>query len=191
MPGTIGPVQFGLFDEPAPAPLDTGRASTPTPARVTVIDVRGAEVVGGARFGELLHGVLASAPVAGDRDAYRRAADVYARILGSPDVERDAAVEAALRVAGHDLMKTAAAAQARGHLRRECPVTFTMLDGTLLEGVVDLAFEEGGEWMVVDFKTDREISQVGFERYSRQVAMYAAASSAATGRPASAFLVRV
>ena len=33
-----------------------------------------------------------------------------------------------------------------------------MPDGTLVEGIVDLAFEEAGEWTVVDYKTDREIA---------------------------------
>ena len=147
--------------------------------------------MGGARFGELLHGVLASAPLAGDCEAYRRSADVHARILGASEAERDAVVDAALRVSSHELVQRAAEAAARGQARRECPVTLTAPDGSLLEGVVDLAFEDGGEWVVVDFKTDREISQVGFERYARQVALYAAAVSKATGAPASAFLLRV
>ena len=30
-------------------------------------------------------------------------------------------------------------------------------DGVLAEGVVDLAFREGEEWWVVDFKTDRQL----------------------------------
>lgn len=183
---THAPVQGGLFDEPAPPPpVDTRDAN------VTVIDLREANQPGGARFGELLHGVLASSPLVGERSAYVLAADVQARILGAPDAERDAVVEAALRVSRHDLLKRAAAASQRGQARRECPITMTAPDGSLLEGVVDLAFEDNGEWVVVDFKTDREISRLGFERYRRQVALYAAAVSRATGAPASAFLLRV
>jgi ATP-dependent exoDNAse (exonuclease V) beta subunit len=63
-------------------------------------------------------------------------------------------------------------------------------DGTLVEGVVDLAFEEDGRWTVVDFKTDQDI-EPHLELYMRQVRFYAAAIAAATGRPAEPMLVRV
>ena len=88
-------------------------------------------------------------------------------------------------------MRRAAAAATRGQARRECPVTVTGPDGSLLEGVVDLAFEEDGAWMVVDFKTDRELSQASIEQYSRQAGLYAAAIARATGRPARACLLQV
>ena len=52
--------------------------------------------------------------------------------------------------------------------------------GSLLEGVVDLAFHDGNAWVVVDFKTDREISAEHLDRYRRQVAVYAAAIAKAT-----------
>jgi ATP-dependent exoDNAse (exonuclease V) beta subunit len=62
----------------------------------------------------------------------------------------------------------------------------------MIEGVVDLAFEEEGRgWTVVDYKTDRELAAIGEDRYRRQVALYAAAIAQATGRPASGVLVRV
>ncbi len=48
-------------------------------------------------------------------------------------------------------------------LRRETPVQHYREDGTLIEGVVDLAFAEGSPefngWTVVDFKTDREVEK--------------------------------
>ena len=119
------------------------------------------------------------------------ASEVQARILGAPEAERDAAAEAVIRVLAHDLLRRAAAADAGGRARRECPVTLLTQEGTLIEGVVDLAFEDGGRWVVIDFKTDREISQDGIERYRRQVALYAAAISRATGLPADATLIRV
>ena len=70
-------------------------------------------------------------------------------------------------------------------------MTLTLDDGTLVEGVVDLAFEENGEWTVVDYKTDREIADKGEEQYRRQLSIYAAAIERATGAPASAILVRL
>jgi ATP-dependent helicase/nuclease subunit A len=66
-----------------------------------------------------------------------------------------------------------------------------MPDGTLVEGVVDLAFEEDGRWVVVDYKTDAELAADGEERYRRQIGVYATAIARATGRPASGVIVRV
>jgi ATP-dependent helicase/nuclease subunit A len=65
-------------------------------------------------------------------------------------------------------------------------------DGTLLEGVVDLAFEEGEgdsvRWKVVDFKTDRELES-SCEAYMAQVAMYSEAIGKATGAPVESVLL--
>ena len=79
----------------------------------------------------------------------------------------------------------------RGECRRETPVTLAIGDGTLLEGVVDLAFLENGTWTVVDYKTDRELAASGEARYRRQVALYASAVSQATGCPVRGVLVRL
>jgi ATP-dependent helicase/nuclease subunit A len=70
-------------------------------------------------------------------------------------------------------------------------VTVTLKNGTLLEGIVDLAFQEEGVWMTVDYKTDREIAGGGDARYRRQVSLYASAIARATGQPATAVLIRV
>jgi ATP-dependent helicase/nuclease subunit A len=73
-------------------------------------------------------------------------------------------------------------------------VTCTRQDGALvelIEGIVDLAFEEEGRWTVVDYKTDRELAASGEERYRRQVGLYASAIAQATGAPASGVLVRI
>ena len=42
--------------------------------------------------------------------------------------------------------------------------------GEILEGVIDLAFEESGVWTVVDFKTDADIER-DLDRYRRQVSL--------------------
>jgi len=59
-------------------------------------------------------------------------------------------------------------------------VPLRLEDGSLAEGVVDLAFREDGEWTVVDFKTDRDLA-VHRASYQAQVRIYAAAVAAATG----------
>jgi ATP-dependent exoDNAse (exonuclease V) beta subunit len=95
--------------------------------------------------------------------------------------------EAAL---AHPLLRRAAAAARAGRCRREAPLALVLADGTLVEGVADLAFEEDGATTVVDFKTDVEI--VGrLDDYRRQVALYAEAVARATGRPARGVLLRV
>jgi ATP-dependent exoDNAse (exonuclease V) beta subunit len=68
-----------------------------------------------------------------------------------------AAAEVAERVLAHDLLARARSAAARHVCRRESPVMIKDQDGMLIEGVVDLAFEEKGVWTVVDFKTDQEL----------------------------------
>jgi len=75
-------------------------------------------------------------------------------------------------------MKRADEALEHGKCRRETPVTLREDDGSLVEGVVDLAFEEDGTWYVVDFKTAAEL-QDRLDSYRRQVSVYATAISAA------------
>ena len=74
------PVQFGLFEEPLPPAAKEGAGSFD----VAILDLRDASLLGGARFGELVHAMLASAPLGGDRASYAAAAEVQARILGAP-----------------------------------------------------------------------------------------------------------
>ena len=146
---------------------------------------------GGIGFGLLVHGLLAQAPFGAERAALDDLAAIDARVLGLSAGEAAAAAAVVERLLTHDLLVRARAADARGACRRETPVTCTLPDGTVVEGVVDLAFEEAGEWIVVDYKTDREIAAAGEDRYRRQVALYASAIAQATGQPAHAVLVRV
>jgi ATP-dependent exoDNAse (exonuclease V) beta subunit len=160
---------------------------------VTVLSVSrdGAERPGGIAFGLLVHGVLAQAPFGAARAALDDLAAVEARVLGLSDDEAAAAAAVVERLLTHDVLVRARAADARGACRRETPVTCTLPDGTLIEGVVDLAFEEAGEWTVVDYKTDRELAASGEDQYRRQVALYASAIAQATGQPAHGVLIRV
>jgi ATP-dependent exoDNAse (exonuclease V) beta subunit len=146
---------------------------------------------GGAEFGTLVHAILARVAFDAARAAIDDAASVEARVFGMTDADAMAAAEVAAKVLTHDLLKRAGAADARGVCRRETPVTCTLDDGTLVEGVVDLAFEDKGRWIVVDYKTDREIAEDGEDRYRRQISLYATAIARATGLPAECVLVRV
>jgi ATP-dependent exoDNAse (exonuclease V) beta subunit len=66
-----------------------------------------------------------------------------------------------------------------------------MVDGTLVEGFVDLAFEEDGRWTVLDFKTDRVWDGAAEAGYRRQVAVYGEAVARATESDVAAILVRL
>jgi ATP-dependent exoDNAse (exonuclease V) beta subunit len=135
----------------------------------------------GAAFGALVHAVLAEAPFESSLESLDGLALAEARALGMSDVDASAAIRVVKRVLAHDLLMRARSAAARGACRRETPVTYAMPEGTILEGVVDLAFEEDGRWTVVDYKTDFELAAAGEERYRRQVALYASAIARATG----------
>jgi ATP-dependent helicase/nuclease subunit A len=145
----------------------------------------------GAGFGSLVHVVLAEVPFEASRQVIERICEIEARMLGMGADEAVAAATVAERVLAHDLLARGRAADAAGRCRRETPVTYTLPDGTLVEGVVDLAFEEGGRWVVVDYKTDRELAGLGEDRYRAQVALYASAIARATGAPCEGVLLVV
>jgi ATP-dependent exoDNAse (exonuclease V) beta subunit len=166
------------------------------PAAVQVLNLtRGAksgdERPGGAAFGVLVHAVLAQASFDASRTDLENIAMMEARILGLTDEDAKATLPVVERLFAHDILARARAAAARGDCRRETPVTCLLADGTMVEGVVDLAFQELGQWCVVDYKTDRELAAAGEARYRRQVALYAAAIQRATGTPATGVLIRL
>ncbi|HEY8535746.1 MAG TPA: 3'-5' exonuclease, partial [Vicinamibacterales bacterium] len=156
---------------------------------VTVVSLeRGEPQPSGRRFGTLLHAVLAAAPLDGRHELVDALAAVHGHLLGASADEIAAAAGLARSVLGHPLLVEAADAARRGACHREAPVTWRSDDGTLFEGVVDLAFRNGSRWVVVDFKTDRAPA-AALEAYRRQVGFYAAAIARATGEPCDAVLV--
>jgi hypothetical protein len=168
-----------------------GDAEQPLVAVVTIADTTGADRVGGAAFGVLVHGILAQAPFDATAQHLEDLAAVQARVLGLSDGDAAAATKVVSRVLSHGIIARAKAAEGRGQCRRETPITWSMTDGRLVEGVVDLAFEEPDGWVVVDYKSDRVLAVEGEERYRRQIALYASAIRRATGKAASGVLVRI
>jgi ATP-dependent exoDNAse (exonuclease V) beta subunit len=102
----------------------------------------------------------------------------------------DAAAESVRIALGHKIFDGARQAAKHGRCRREVPIVWRDPRGLLIEGVVDLAFEQSRAWTVIDFKTDEEF-RGNESAYRRQVAMYASAIQAATGARVSALLMRV
>jgi ATP-dependent exoDNAse (exonuclease V) beta subunit len=157
---------------------------------VKIIEIGVAARPFGPRFGSLVHVILASIPLDSATEQIRASAELNGRIFGAPAEEVEAAVKAVAAALQHPLMERAGKAAASGTCYRELPVTLREEDGTLVEGLVDLAFREDEKWIVVDFKTDEELAAV-LERYRRQVAIYATAISRATATSCDSFLFRV
>ena len=141
-----------------------------------------------ARLGMLAHASLASAPLDADAQAVERGIALQARILGATEEECRVARSMVAAALSHPLLDRARACDRVGCCRRETPVTLVDGEGALVEGVVDLAFEEADGWTVVDFKTTRELTR-GLDTHKRQVALYAQAIASATGRPARGVLM--
>jgi ATP-dependent exoDNAse (exonuclease V) beta subunit len=161
------------------------------PPEVTVVDAAsGIPRPAGPRFGTLVHAVLATVALDAQRDAIAQVAEVQARILGATPEEAAAVtalVEAAL---AHPLLTRAREAWRVDRCRRETPISAVEADGSILEGVLDLAFEEENGWTVVDFKTQAELARP-LARYRRQVGAYASVVTRVTGRPARAVVMRL
>lgn len=148
----------------------------------------------GKRFGILVHAVLAEVDLRADEAAVRAVARAEGRLVGASEAEIDAAAAAAREALAHPILRRAAASASHGDCRREAPILMPASDGSVIEGVIDLAFREiaaeGPVWIVVDFKTDAEIAERR-ARYEAQVLHYVDAVRAATGEPARGVLLTV
>jgi ATP-dependent exoDNAse (exonuclease V) beta subunit len=163
--------------------------------RVDVVRVErgGLERPGGRRFGALVHALLASIDFKADAAAIEAAAAMHGRIVGATEEEMAAAIATIGRALEHPILRRAAIVGNEG-LRRETPVMFTIDDGSLVEGVIDLAFRddvpEFTGWTVVDFKTDREFDEAS-DQYIAQVRVYSRAVAVATSTAARGILLVV
>jgi ATP-dependent exoDNAse (exonuclease V) beta subunit len=134
-----------------------------------------------------VHALLATVALDASADDVVSTAETQGRLLLSTMEEIRAAAAVATAVLQHDLM---ARARQAPMLTRETPVTWLQKDGTMIEGVLDLAFAEGGVTVIVDFKTDHELA-AGESRYRAQVQQYVSAVERATGRPAKGILFKI
>jgi ATP-dependent helicase/nuclease subunit A len=134
----------------------------------------------------LLSGITANYPGV----SLRKLVSIHGKLVGAIDTEIEAAVHTVVATLAHPVMRRAASA-ALTNLRRETPIFLRREDGTLVVGVVDLAFREEAadfEWTVVDFKTDREF-ELNRAEYTAQVAYYAQAIERATNSSVSGVLL--
>lgn len=179
----------------APVATEDARASRPEPSAFLSLPFEGEPELpharpSGRRFGILVHAVLAAVRLTATREDIADMARVHARLLGAPDEECLEAARAVERALSHPLLARARAAEAAGRdCRREAALS-VVLDEVLVDGQADLVWDDGAGWVVVDFKSDLELGEAE-DAYRRQVALYAHALTQATGRPASAVLLRV
>jgi ATP-dependent exoDNAse (exonuclease V) beta subunit len=159
----------------APMPIDVVRVAADHPRP------------GGRRFGTLVHSVLAAMPLDADVEAIRRLAVAHGRALRAGEEEVAAAAARVSLAVGQPLFDRVRAAAASNRCRREVPIAWRT-DDVLLEGTVDLAFEESTGWVVVDFKTDEQ-SHSRLPRHRRQLELYAEALGQLTGRAVTGVLL--
>jgi ATP-dependent exoDNAse (exonuclease V) beta subunit len=139
----------------------------------------------GPRFGTLVHATLMSVSADAQPDSITRFAAMHARILGATPAETTAAIDAVTRALACSLMRRAAAA---AETRRESPVVIRLDDGSMVEGISDLAFKERNNWTVVDFKTDADIAR-RLDEYRAQLGLYVRGVHASTGCTAAGVLL--
>jgi ATP-dependent exoDNAse (exonuclease V) beta subunit len=181
--------------------------STPTPStRAALADPEAVEVIdlgverwsrpSGARFGTLVHALLAAVELDGAAnatDTLQPLARALGRELDATAAEIERAVADVRLALAHEFFTRIRAAAVRGELHRETSVTLRTAQGLVLDGVVDLVFEEpsdsGPRLCLVDFKTDVAIGDL--TRYAEQLALYASALHQALGLPVQSVLFRV
>jgi ATP-dependent helicase/nuclease subunit A len=150
-------------------------------AEIEIVELpRDVERPRGKRFGSLVHATMLRVEADASPEAILEAAELQGRILGATASEVAAAAAAVVNALAAPLIVRAFAAR---ECRRECAVVGRLADGTLIEGIADLAFldQRGAPvWIVIDFKTDADLN-LRIEEYRAQLGLYMAAISASTG----------
>jgi ATP-dependent exoDNAse (exonuclease V) beta subunit len=158
---------------------------------VEVIDIgRQASRPFGPRFGTLVHAALATVSLDADEASVSAVARTQGRMLVASDEEAAAAAGVVSAVLRHELFDRARAADASGRCSREVPVLWRTGTRGLIEGTVDLTFEEDGTLFVLDFKTDREPTE-DLDQYRRQVRIYCEALRRSHAGPIRAVLMKI
>jgi ATP-dependent exoDNAse (exonuclease V) beta subunit len=175
-------MQFDVLTPSATAGLPAAEC----PVTIETLPARAARPAG-PRFGTLVHLVLRDLDLArggAEADALAR---MHGRVLGAIPEEVEAAAEAARTAFAHSLIGRARTAE-RCH--RELPVMLRLEENRMLEGVIDLAFQERNEWTVVDFKTTGDLKSHRAE-YERQLHWSGAALARITGLPVQARILAI
>jgi ATP-dependent exoDNAse (exonuclease V) beta subunit len=136
---------------------------------------------GGRDFGSLVHRILEWIPL----DEPERAGPMAAALAPSFGLDPEAAQRAEAAARRALALPVMQRARAAAKLWRELPVWLPQ-EGDLIEGVVDLVFEEDGALVVVDYKTDHIAPDQALAQaahHAPQLQLYGRALAVATGVP--------
>lgn len=170
-----------------------GKADPAADVPIEIVDL--SRVAGrpvGARFGTLVHAILATAALDADERTLAQIGSTQGRLLtpqAAPE-EVDAAVEVAAAALRQPLFDRVRAANANGRCHRELPVVWRTPGDALIEGTIDLVFEDSTGTTVIDFKTGRELD-ADVERYRRQLALYCRALHSLWGTMPRGVILRI
>jgi ATP-dependent exoDNAse (exonuclease V) beta subunit len=143
--------------------------------------VMGEGSTSGRNFGSLVHRILEWVPL-DEPERVRGMAEALAPSFGLDAAAADRATRAAERALGLPVMQRARTAT---RLWRELPLWFP--DGAeLLEGVIDLVFEEDGALVIVDYKTDGIAAEQALAQaahHAPQLQLYGRGLAQALGLP--------
>jgi ATP-dependent exoDNAse (exonuclease V) beta subunit len=137
---------------------------------------------GGRDFGTLVHRLLEWVPWDAEPERLLAMARGLAPSFGLDGDVAQRAAQQAHRALGLPVM---ARARRAPRAFRELPVVFPE-GGELVEGVVDLVFEEDGGWVVVDYKTDGIVEAQALAQaahHAPQLQLYGRGLAQASGQP--------
>jgi ATP-dependent exoDNAse (exonuclease V) beta subunit len=139
----------------------------------------------GPRFGSLVHLVFRDAALNATRELLLQLAQTHARLLGSSEDEIQGAASAVFSALQHPFFGRVGQSI---RVHRELPISIYTDLGGIFEGIIDLAFLEGGQWVIADFKTDVD-KATRQSRYRRQVGWYMRAMEQITGLKSAGYLL--
>jgi ATP-dependent helicase/nuclease subunit A len=154
----------------------TRAALRQAPAAVAI-----AAAAGGRDFGSLVHRILEWVPL-GEPERVRGMADALAPSFGLDGAAAARAATAAERALALPVMERARRA---ARVWRELPLWFPE-GAELLEGVIDLVFEEDGALVLVDYKTDGIAAEQALAQaahHAPQLQLYGRGLAQALGMP--------
>ena len=174
------------------AVTETVQAPADVEVSVEVVTGDGEARPHGRRFGSLVHHILRDLELgasrstdAGEADPLPALARLHGRQLAAPTTEVTAAITLIRRWLLHPLFERVRRAQ---KVRREVPFTLRLEGDYLVEGVIDLLFEDEDGLTVLDFKTDSPEGE-RLETYLRQLSWYVFAAERLLERPARGILL--
>ncbi len=122
---------------------------------------------GGKDLGSVVH-LLLEKGWDWDEATLRKAALLYAEKAGIGKEGAEEAVRMALPALQSPILQRARDSK---KAFRELPLTVKNKDGTYLNAVLDLAFLDQSEWVIVDYKTDKDPEKLK-EKYRQQIGYY-------------------